>query len=79
MTPFEWAYLIVMLIGVAYAATHQPKTPTPVALTLDDVKAPVVEVGKTIPVLFGTRDIEDPMVVWYGNLRTVPVKTSSGK
>lgn len=79
MTPVEWAYLIIMLVGVAYTAANQPKTPTPVALTLDDVKAPVAEIGKEIGVVFGTRDISDPNVVWYGHLRTKPVKTSSGK
>lgn len=78
MTGYEWAYLIVMLIGTAYSMSQQ-KTQRPVALTLDDVKAPVAQIGKEIPVLFGTRDIEDPNVVWYGDLRTSPVKTKSGK
>ena len=79
MDPATWAYLIIMLVGVAYTAANQPKTPTPVALTLDDVKAPVAEIGKEIPVIFGTRDVADPNVVWYGDLRTSPVRTSSGK
>lgn len=73
------AIAIVMVIAAAYTAANQPKTPTPVALTLDDVKAPVAEVGKEIPVVFGTREISDANVVWYGNLRTKPVKVSSGK
>lgn len=79
MEPIEWAYLIIMLIAAAYTVTHQPKTPVPVALTLDDVKAPVAEVGKEIPVVFGTRDIADPNIAWYGDLRTSPIKSSSGK
>lgn len=79
MTPFEWAYLIIMVIGAVYAATNQPKTPTPVALTMDDVRAPVAEIGKEIPVVFGTRDIANANVVWYGDLRTSPVQTKSGK
>lgn len=79
MTGLEWAYLIVMLVGTAYSIANQPKTPVPVALTLDDVRAPVAEIGKEIPVVFGTRDIANANVVWYGDLRTTPVKTSSGK
>ena len=79
MTPFEWIYFIVLVAGMAYTATHQPKTQTPVALTIDDVTAPVAEVGKEIAVLFGTRGIYNSNVTWYGDLRTSPVKTSSGK
>ena len=75
----EWIYYAVMLVAMAYTLTHQPKTPQPVALTLDDVKAPVAEIGKEIPVLFGEREIEAPNVLWYGDLRTEPVKSSSGK
>lgn len=79
MTGYEWVYLVIMLIGVAYTVANQPKTPVPVALTLDDVKAPVAEVGKEIPVVFGERVIADPNVIWYGHFRTSPVKVSSGK
>lgn len=79
MEPLTWAYWIVLLIGVAYTATNQPKTQTPIAMTLDDVKAPVAEIGKEIPVVFGERIIADPNVVWFGDLRTKPVQTSSGK
>lgn len=78
MTGYEWVYLIVMLVGVAYTAANQPKTPTPVALTLDEMNIPTAEVGKEIPVVFGTRDITSPNVVWYGDLRTEPIKSSGG-
>jgi hypothetical protein len=79
MDPGTWIYWIVMLVGVAYSMSNKPKTQRPSALTLDDVKIPLVEIGKEIPVLFGTRDIEDPHVIWYGDLRTVPVKSKGGK
>lgn len=73
-----YAYLALMAVSVVYALTNQPKTPVPAALTLDDVKIPSIEIGKSIPVVFGTRDIADPLVVWYGDLRTSPVKADGG-
>lgn len=79
MEPITWVYLAVMLVGMAYSYTHQPKTVQPTALTLEDAKIPGVELGKEIPVLFGTRDINAPQVVWYGDLRTSPVEVDSGK
>lgn len=79
MTPFEWIYLAVMIVGMAYTYTNMPKTPVPTALTLEDAKIPSVELGREIGVVFGTRDINDAQVVWYGDLRTSPIKVSSGK
>lgn len=79
MTPFEWIYLAVMIVGIAYTYTHMPKMPQPTALSIEDAKVPTVTMGKEIIVVFGTRDINDAQVVWYGDMRTTPIKVSSGK
>jgi len=79
MDPGTWIYLIMLVVGTAYSMSNQPKQEKPTALTLDDAKIPSAEIGKSIPVLFGTREINDANVVWYGHLRTTAVKTKSGK
>ena len=38
--------------------------------TFDSIKVPSAEEGRAIPVLFGTRVISGPNVVWYGDFRT---------
>jgi hypothetical protein len=39
------------------------------AKSLDQLDIPTAEIGKEIPVLFGTKKVTSPNVVWYGDLR----------
>lgn len=75
----SWVYAIVFIASlvVSYAMMPKPETRPPAGL--DEIQAPTAEVGREIPVLFGTRKMESPNVVWYGDLRTVPVKKKGGK
>ena len=44
-----------------------------------EITSESAEVGGPIGILFGTRDITmTPTVVWYGDVRTVAIKKSSG-
>lgn len=61
---------------LSFLLTPKPKSYKPLAAT--DIDAPVAEVGKEIPVLFGTRGITTPNVVWYGDLRTTAIKSGGG-
>lgn len=45
----------------------------PPAAGLSDFDVPTAIDGREIPVLFGTREISQPNVVWYGHLRTTPI------
>jgi hypothetical protein len=63
---------------IAYAIRPKPKTTVPTAATLEEFQAPTAEDGREIPVLFGTREVAAPNVVWYGDLRTEPIKAPSG-
>lgn len=74
-----WASAIVFIAAfvLSYALMPKPQTQPPAGL--GDIKAPTAEEGREIPVLFGTRDIESPNVVWYGHLRTVAIKKKGGK
>lgn len=40
---------------------------------IKDFKVPIAVDGKEIPVLFGTREITQPNVVWYGDFKTSPI------
>jgi len=64
----------VITAVLAYALRPKPKTQAPAApATIEDVDAPTAEEGREIPVLFGTRKISAPNVVWYGDLDTTPI------
>lgn len=67
----------VVALVVAHAAMPKPQSQPPAGL--GDVKAPTAEEGREIPVLFGTRDLDGPNVVWYGDLRTVAIRKKGGK
>lgn len=56
-----------------------PKPQSQPPAGLGDIKAPTAEEGREIPVLFGTRDLRAPNVVWYGDLKTVAIKKKGGK
>ena len=74
-----WDDLLIMLAMAALQMALAPKPPKPKPATLQDLEAPVAEAGRPIPVTFGTVLIKGSNVVWYGDLKTVPVKTKSGK
>lgn len=66
-----WLALTVLQILLA------PKPPEPKRATLDDFSLPTAEPGRSIPVVFGTVTITGPNVVWYGHLRSTPIKKKS--
>lgn len=57
----------------------RPKQPQPQPPSLQDFKLPTADEARPIPVVFGTVRITGANVVWYGDLGTQPVKTSTGK
>ena len=64
---------------LAYALRPKPVNQTPTPATIEDFEAPTAEDGREIPVLFGTREVQGPNVVWYGDLRTEAIKAEVGK
>ena len=46
---------------------------------MNEIDVPTAEEGREIPVLFGCRRIKSPNVVWYGDLKTKPIKSSRRK
>ena len=74
-----WGYLAVFVVTliISYALAPKPQSQPPPGL--GDIKAPTAEEGREIPVLFGTREIKGPNIVWYGHLRVVAIKKKGGK
>lgn len=77
MDPFSW--FLVLIVTSLIASALAPKPPTQPPPSLDDVSAPTAEEGRPIPVVFGTVWMTGPNVIWYGDLRTTPIKKSGGK
>ena len=67
-------FIVALVVAFAMAPNGQQQSPT-----IQEVEAPTAEEGRAIPVLFGTRDIKGPNVVWYGDVKTVAIKKKGGK
>lgn len=74
-----WSYVIYFVISLVISYAMMPKPQSQPPAGLGDIKAPTAEEGREIPVLFGTRHIEGPNVVWYGDLRTEAIRKNGGK
>ncbi len=74
-----WLYIIYFVVALVISFAMQPKPQSQKAAGLGDIQVPTAEEGREIPVLFGTRDIDGPNVVWYGDLKTVAIKSKGGK
>ncbi len=72
---FWFIAIFVATIVLGYSA--KPKNQS--NAKVQTVTAPTAEEGRVIPVLFGTKDIEQQNVVWYGDIKTVAVKQKGGK
>lgn len=74
---FWYIAVFALALAVSYSMTPKPQSRPPAGL--GDFNVPTAEVGREIPVLFGTRKLEGPNVVWYGHLRVVAIKKRGGK
>lgn len=79
-----WGFLIGALVGsliIAYVFQPKMKIINRQPADIDDFRIPTADEGREIPVIFGTKDIKNANVVWYGNLKTeairVKVRSSS--
>lgn len=68
--------LAIMVLSAVIQAMLAPKPKAPVAGKLD---VPSVEIGKNIPVCFGTNIIKNGTVAWYGDTSTIPIMSKGGK
>lgn len=66
---FVW-FLVSLIVSVALA----PKPPKPKAATIDDFDLPTAELDRPLPVVFGTKRITGPNVLWHGDLANTRIK-----
>lgn len=74
-----WWYIAVFVVALVVSFAMMPKAESQKPPGLGDVKAPTADEGREIPVLFGTRHLEGPNVVWYGDISTVAIRKKGGK
>lgn len=79
MEPVEWIYLIIMLIALIAAVAMMPKPKNAKPPSLQDFDVPTAEDGREVIDVMGTVWIDDPNVIWYGDLTTLPIVASGGK
>lgn len=72
-------FIAAFVVGMVVSFAIAPKPQTQKPAGLGDITAPTAEEGIEIPVLFGTRDFNGPNIVWYGDLKTVAIKSKGGK
>ena len=73
-----WFLIAVFIVALVASYALMPKPQSQPPPGIGSVTAPTAEEGREIPVLFGTRDMDGPNVVWYGDIKTVPIKKRSG-
>jgi hypothetical protein len=73
-----WGYIAIIAISLIFAYVFAPKTESKKPAGLGDINVPTAEVGRKIPVLFGTRKLFGPNVVWYGDLTTKALTQKTG-
>lgn len=71
--------LVLLVVSYFVSAALAPKPPKPKPAALSEFDVPVAEQGRSISVVFGTKLIKDPNVIWYGDLRTTPIQQKGGK
>lgn len=74
---FYWVILIISII-ISVATASKPKSAKPPSLS-DFSDMPGVEDGVEITDVGGMAWIPNSNMLWYGNLRTSPIKAKGGK
>jgi hypothetical protein len=74
---FVFIAIFVGALVLSYAA--RPKQAGQKPAGINEIQVPIAEEDKEIAVLFGTRDFTGPNCCWYGDLKTVAIKSSGSK
>tara|TARA_R110000868_G_scaffold294108_1_gene554625 strand:- start:25 stop:264 length:240 start_codon:yes stop_codon:yes gene_type:complete len=72
-----WIVVIIIIMMIAaMAASMFMGSQQPPPVQDQTLEVPTTNIGTPIGVLFGTRLIQQPNVVWYGHINIVKVKIS---
>lgn len=72
MGPWTIAFIVISA-ALSFVLRTKPAEPKPPTLT--SIEAPTADPERPIPVIFGTRRVTGPNVVWYGHLDTDAVRS----
>lgn len=74
-----WWWIALFIVSYAIVYATRPKVEAPKAAGIDEFQLPTAEADREIPVLFGTKDLNGPNVVYYGHLRVTPITKKQKK
>ncbi|HIE4485164.1 hypothetical protein ACODUI_06420 [Stenotrophomonas geniculata] len=74
-----WFQIVMMVVSLVISFVFRSKPAVPKPAALEDFNVPTVEDGRECAMVFGTNWIDDPNVLFYGDLRTTPIKVKGGK
>ena len=74
-----WVQLALFVVSAIISYALAPKPPKPRPAALADFQAPTAEEGRSIPVVFGDVWLRGPNVLWFGDLRSEPIKKGGKK
>lgn len=75
-----WNFLITWVITTVLSAllAPRPKVQDAQPGQIGDRDIPMASQDAPIPVLFGTRMLSQPNVVWWGDVQVIPIRKSGG-
>lgn len=73
-----WQFIAAVAVTLIGSYVLRPKPQNQPPASVEQIKVPTAESGREFGVLFGCRYIHGN-VIWYGDLKTVPIRTKSGK
>ncbi len=75
-----WNFIITWVVTTVLSAllAPRPKVQDAKPGQIGNQEIPIASQDAPIPVLFGTRVIAGPNVVWYGDIQVRPIRKSSG-
>ena len=74
-----WIYIIELIVALILIVAFTPKPKNAQPASLQDFDVPTAEDGREVIDICGTVWIDDPNVIWYGDLSTAPIRGDSGK
>ena len=74
-----WNLIGLFLLSFAVVYATRPKIQTPKPAGIDEFQAPTADSNREIPVLFGSKLLNGPNIVYYGDLNVSPIRKKAGK
>lgn len=77
-----WTYVVVWVIAIVasyYAAQRKARGGEPQPGQIGDQNIPIASMDAPIPVVFGTRILSQPNVIWWGDATVEPIRRKGGK